>query len=390
MTVWLVENGDYWKAVWSGGSRSLGNMAKVSRRQANVRCREIEAELTTNARKVGKAPELSQWLARYRELRHDVKDTTRDTYRECGVYLQAFFHPEDPPIDEVTRADAADWSADLASGKLTDGLNKRALEGDETAANGAGRDWRRPQRATVARHVRAAKMMFQAAADQDRILFNPFDRLNGTPPKPLKDWREISRRETLGILSACPSIGWECLFALCRFAGLRRGEALRLTWPDIKWGTNRFTVNADIAEETTKQSVRVVPIEPAKCPTGLSVILKDAYEQAKDKAGLVCGLSLNNVRRTALSILKKTVGEYSKPFHTLRKCRISELAMHYPQNVIEEWCGHDEEVSRRHYQRVPDELYVPPTSKLDVMGFQNIPQSSPKPSPKASRKPRAA
>jgi len=37
------------------------------------------------------------------------------------------------------------------------------------------------------------------------------------------------------LLDACHNVGWKMLIALCRIAGLRRGEALRLLWSDINW-----------------------------------------------------------------------------------------------------------------------------------------------------------
>jgi integrase len=365
--VWLVDNGDYWKAVWSdpdakGGkkSKSLGPKSKYSRRQARVLCRELGSQLANPSTKPGSAPRLSAWLERYEQSRVDVKEETRETYRHAGAYLLAYFD-QDPPVDRISRADAGDWYSALASGELTKDLNARE---DAAAKGGKVRyRWRKLSLSTVRRHARAAKQMFQVAVDEDRILFNPFDRLKASPPKPHKAWREVTPVDLERILESCPNMSWKCLFALCRLAGLRRNEALSLEWSHVDWSGNRMRIHEGLEHDTTKKRFRVCPIEPARCPTGLTALLRQSLEQAVDGSTLICaGIGSNNLRRNALAILKRSgVGVYAKPFHTLRKCRISEVALEYPQGIVEEWFGHDEEVSRLHYQRVPEELYAAPS-----------------------------
>jgi integrase len=153
---------------------------------------------------------------------------------------------------------------------------------------------------------------------------------------------------------------------LCRWAGLRRGEALSLRWADVDWQGNRLRVNAEVERETTKRRRRTAPIEPARCPSGLYALLRAAFEAAPAGSVRVCeGLSENNVRRSALAILRRSsVGAYAKPFHTLRKCCETDWAQGYPQHVVCEWLGHGLAVSQAHYLRVPVELYdLPGTTK---------------------------
>jgi hypothetical protein len=95
----------------------------------------------------------------------------------------------------------------------------------------------------------------------------------------------------------------------------------------------------------------------------------------------------NNLRRNALVILRRAgIGEYAKPFHTLRKCRISEVALEYPQGVLEEWFGHDEDVSRIHYQRVPEELYKAPRGVGHSFGHKRTRNARTTHAPPAPRK----
>ena len=76
-----------------------------------------------------------------------------------------------------------------------------------------------------------AKAIFNRAVDDDVLVINPFDRLRVRGPRPDKCWHYVSVEELEKLLGACPSTGWKALIALCRLAGLRRGEALELPCP---------------------------------------------------------------------------------------------------------------------------------------------------------------
>ena len=71
------------------------------------------------------------------------------------------------------------------------------------------------------------------------------------------------------------------LIALCRLAGLLRGEGMDLTWSDIDWEKHRLTI---IAEKIGRR--RVAPIEPK-----LYQLLLDAFDQAENGDERVCAIS---------------------------------------------------------------------------------------------------
>src|SRR5262245_39027585 len=102
-----------------------------------------------------------------------------------------------------------------------------------------------------------AKTMFKRAIEHDLLLFNPFDRLKVRAPKPDKNWHYVSRADLDKLLAACKSTGWKALIALCRLAGLRRGEALSLRWSGVDWQNRRLTI---FAEKTGLK--RTVPLDP--------------------------------------------------------------------------------------------------------------------------------
>jgi len=141
-------------------------------------------------------------------------------------------------IDRITRATASNWRTAMARGELRFNRYGRPLA-----------------EASVCIHVRNAKTIFNHAVRDDLISFNPSHRLKGTAREPDKDWKYITLEELDKLLNACPNRSWKMLIALCRLAGLRRGEALELMWSDIDWQNHRLTV---IAEKTGRR--RVVPI----------------------------------------------------------------------------------------------------------------------------------
>lgn len=223
------------------------------------------------------------------------------------------------------------WRADMAKGKLS--LRQKG---------------KIPSEASVCIHVRNAKTMFNQAVNDDLILFNPFDRLKGLAPEPNKDWKYITLEELDKLLEACPNQGWVLLIALCRLAGLRRGEAVELLWQDINWQDHRLTV---FAIKTGKR--RIVPIEPK-----LYKLLLDAFEQAKEGQQRACPVSRHGLWRN-FQVIRKRAGleKWKDAFKVMRRNCETDWAQRYPQYVVSNWIGHNIQVSAQHYLQVPEELY---------------------------------
>jgi integrase len=388
--VLLQSNGKYWTAIWNeGGKRkgkTLGPKSALSQRRAEARCRELAVDLRLRAkRKAGAAPRLSEWIARYLSLNDQLSAGTKALVEHTGRYLLEFFD-DDPTIDTITRVEAAEWRAALAAGNLA-GANKFPKAAKDTAPATKYARYRkrleaRPARqiseTTVAKHVRCAKRIFEIAADEKGLGLidrNPFRVLAGTAPDAEKNWDEVTAGDMTAIYEACPSNGWRCLFALCRWAGMRRGEALALRWGDINWDKNQISVHAELDRRTTKKAKRTIPIEPRACPTGLMAWLLQKRGEAADRELCPCGqVSQNNIHRNAIAIVQRALGRaYAKPFHTLRKNRENELVKSYPQHVVIEWQGHSVEVARDHYLRVGEEWFAAPESAQNRAQTGGIP-----------------
>ena len=359
MRVRLKSNGNYWQAYSSHhGTRSLGAKANVSKRRAEQLCRQWEFELrfaalapvTASTDAPARAHTLSTWLETCEQQRTKLAKGTRYVNRACGIYLKRHFK-SDPAIKSITREDAENWRAALARGELSKD-NARHTDA--------------PSETSVCKYVRAARKIFAVAAKQDLIKANPFDQLDGTAPDVDKEWAYIDAGQMARVLDACPDVFWRACFGLCRFAGLRRDEALRLRLIDVDLSTNEIHVNAPgtIVSRTNKKRPRKVPIEAAKLPTGLTAILQLAYDAAPEGATRVChSVPRHNANAPGAEIIKAAgIAQYAKLFHTLRKNWEQDCAAVYPQHVVAEWAGHSIEVSATHYLRVPQELYQPPAA----------------------------
>ena len=333
----LSSNGNYWQARYydSAGKRrtkSLGSKKKLSKRQAKVKCDRLAAQLTLNPgiADIGRPIKLGELLIRYLDSRTDLRKATLGLHRLTGGYLKEFFGAE-IYINRITRAMGSNWRAAMAIGKLSFGPK------GETMAE-----------ASVCIHVRNAKTIFNHAVRDALILLNSFDRLKGTAAEPDKDWKYVSLEELDKLLDACPNVGWKMLIALCRLAGLRRGEALRLLWSDINWEKHHFTV---IAEKTSRR--RVVPIGPK-----LYRLLLDVFDNAEEGQERICHISRHGLWRN-FQVYRRWAGleKWKDAFKVLRRNCETDWAQRYPQYAVSVWIGHDIQVSARHYLQVPAELY---------------------------------
>ena len=339
-TVTLASNGQYWQAFYydAAGRRrakSLGRKDCVSRRQAKLLCDRLTIELHVHPSKASgqPAPRLGEFLAGYLAARTELKPATRYLHDLTGRYLTEHFG-RDVRVDRITRAMASAWRAALARGELK--------------AARTNHQYHQMCETSVCRRTGDAKAIFNHAVRDDLIPFNPFDRLRSRPPDPDRDWHYVSMAEFDRLLAACPDTGWRTLLALCRLAGLRRGEALALHWSAVDWDRRRLNV---IASKTGRR--RLVPIERR-----LHGMLLEAFAQAPEGQALVCDVSAHCVWRN-FTVIRRRAGlpAWKDALQVMRRNCETDWAQRLPQYAVSVWIGHDITVSAKHYLQVPEELY---------------------------------
>lgn len=295
-------------------------------------------------------PRLREWLEHHCELHAGtVGDRTAANYRTTYDLLSAAWGSH-KRLSSVSPADADDWVMSLRRGGRTE--------------------------ETVCSHVRRAKGIFARAKLRGLIGANPFDGQNSTAPEPIQDWAQLTAENIAAIVAACPSPEWERLVGLCAYAGLRRGEATRVTYGDIDVEKRRLRVVPPSRHVTTKQRPREVLLVDEM----LALLAEEARpEELVIGAMHTSGPYLHNHMvgwdmRPTLDhpymhhpgiIALAQVEPFCKPFHTLRKWRAETWADQYPEWVAAAWLGHSIRISRKHYKRVPERYYRPKTDRSD-------------------------
>lgn len=335
--VYLSSNGEYWMAVYydNNGRRvrkSIGPKARWSKTAAQAECNKLAARhiVQPGARDLKHAPTLGAWKERYMRLRQDLSAGSVTLHEDTFRRLYEFFG-QTMRLDKVTRAGASDfrlWLAEQPGRRVDDDGNAKKMSEQ-----------------TISRYMRDCKVIFGWATREDLLPINPFDRIPSSAPKVDKQWVFITREQLENILNACPSQGWRCMFALCRLAGLRWGEAIGLKWGDIDWSARMIRLH--FVREDTKHKSRNVPIQPR-----LYEMLEQAFTAADDGAERVCDLSTNNQIRDAWAIIRRAgIEVYAKPYHTLRKNLESEWLAEFPLLAVCEWLGHSPAVAAAHYHK---------------------------------------
>ncbi len=332
----------WWDADHKRQSQTLGAVQDLSKRQANKLRKQKEAELSRYParRTPDRAPALGMFLDDYYRAReHELASGTLGLHKQTGAYLKGHFG-EHRRLNRIGRQDARAFKTALAEGDLMH-VSKRP---------------RRLTSPTIDMHIRNARTLFNRAVDDDLIDFNPFDRLSEKQAV-TRDWHYVGYAEFVQLLDATTSRSWRVLLALCRWAGLRRGEALNLRWHNIDWTRNRLTVIASEDWQPKDRDARTVPIGPE-----LQAELLAAYGDAPEGSEHVIpsgSIIIKNTWRD-FGVLCKRAGipRYRKPLHSLRKSCITDWAGLFPTHVVMQWAGHaDIRTTNEHYLKVCESDY---------------------------------
>ncbi|NLF73072.1 MAG: tyrosine-type recombinase/integrase [Candidatus Anammoximicrobium sp.] len=298
---------------------------------------------------------LGPFIEAYIKARPKLKPSTITNLEQARRRLVEFFG-SDRPMGEITPGDADEFRESLR-GKMAEN--------------------------TIRRCCGRAKQFFRAALRKRLIAENPFGDMKGCSVQANKD-REffVDRPMSEKVLAECPDAEWRLLFALSRYGGLRcPSEHLLLTWEDINWESDRFSVHSPKTEHHEGKDSRVVPIFPELRP-----YLEAVFNQKESQLGRPPSPSdyvisryrrkNSNLRTELKRIIKRTGLEpWPKLFQNLRASRATELAAEYLAFVAAAWLGHSTDVAKDHYWQVTDADYARAASKPTGNPVQNPVQS---------------
>jgi len=270
---------------------------------------------------------LKPFLDGYLAMRTDIKPSTRVALGQTVGYLVAHFGA-DKPLDAITPGDADEWRLALTVKGLSE--------------------------ATIRRRCGAAKQFFKAAVRKGVLESNPFSDLKAAnlanPARAFYVDADTARK----VAAACPDVQWRLIFALCRFGGLRcPSEVLGLTWADIHWAENQFTVHSPKTAHHVGHESRQVPIVPE-----LLSFLREGFEAAAPGAKHVITryrLPNQNLSTQLRRILWAAgIDPWPRLFQNLRASFATDLAARWPAHLCARWLGHTPQIAAKHYLQVID------------------------------------
>ena len=178
---------------------------------------------------------------------------------------------------------------------------------------------------TAKRELQTASQFFRHAFRKQIISRNQFEGVRISAVSNNERRVFIARDTVNRVLDACPDWQWRTIFALARFGGLRcPSEVALLTWSDVHWDADRFTITSPKTKRYGKGS-RVVPLFPE-----LRQYLDEAFAMAGEGEHWVVPMLAGKAKKTLARTFKKItrragVEDWSKPFQNLRSSRQTEL-----------------------------------------------------------------
>lgn len=341
----------YWQARWtdSNGKRhSRGLGGNLTKQEATVHARKLEAELNAcaSASKGEKPPAISAWCDLVAERRGHRGEGTKELYLHTKKHLLRVFG-EQRRIDQVGPPDVQDFLASMRAYRKP--LGKKPLSEQ-----------------TINNHCRRAHTIWQDAIEGERVGGkNPW-RSAPRSTLPIDDqWRYVSVVEAEQMIAATTRPDVTILVALCRFAGLRRGEAVRLAWTDVNLD-GRFLRVAHQGVRTSKKRERIVPMSPR-----LHEMLVAARAAADPTTERVANRhdSYNLGKYLHASAKRAGLEKWSHAWQVLRRSCLTDWCKAIPLADVAKIAGNSVAVVQKFYHQVRPEVMAI-VSGVDARGVE--------------------
>jgi integrase len=210
--------------------------------------------------------------------------------------------------------------------------------------------------ATQRNYLKIAGSVFALAVDEGRIVTNPAAKVKLA--KVVGDEPGTLPAENLGIFLTALDPRSLATFAIQALAGVRRAEAARLKWDEVKLDQGVIVIGAQAAKTASR---RLIPISPALA--AWLALCPDQKGKVAPPVGTV-RFDLDNARKAA--------GIESWPQNCLRHSCISGWAATESDLAkVAGWAGHAVQVLHQHYRALWTaqqgqvwHLTMPPTAKV--------------------------
>ncbi|MCH2131875.1 MAG: site-specific integrase [Pirellulaceae bacterium] len=286
-------------------------------------------------------PMLGAWFDQYINGRRKIADSTKTTWKRAKRLAVNHFG-NDRPIDQITIADALEWFEKMQ---------------DTHAEN------------TARKMIGITRQVFRRAVKAELITNNPFndDELPVTIGAKEKQYIELS--VIADLVKVLPSTEWKAVVVLARVAGLRTpSEPSSLKWCDIDWENNRMAVQ-DLKRKKTKS----IPLFP-----DVRKVLEDLLEVTGGGEYVLRALrekSGNWGTPPEKMMTRAGIKPWPALFNSLRSSASIDVEREYGSTAENEWIGHSEHVSLKHYRRTTETDYaaaVASSPKMDTRMDTNL------------------
>ncbi len=308
--------------------------------QASAWLRTIDEGLRARIASTGLVEErksaiLGEYLASYIKRRVDAKPGTVLKWQATEKQLTKFFS-NGRDLRTITAGDADAFRLHLLASKTKRGIM---------------------QTNTISKHIRVARLFFNAAVRDEVVVKNPFSGVDSGDRRNSAREYFVTQAEADACIEAAPDLQWRLIIALARYGGLRTpSELVRLKWTDILWDSDRMVIHSPKTEGYEGKETRIVPLFPELKP-----FLDAAWVTEADKSEFVITryrTDTQNLRTTFLKIIERAaLKPWPKLFQNMRASRQTELEETFPSHVVCRWMGNSVKVAQKHYLQVTEEHY---------------------------------
>ncbi len=290
----------------------------------------------------GELRKLGGWLDYFCGPEFGHSKPQQNKHRPVVKRLNEFFG-EEKLLSEITKNDAKRFQIWLGKGRNDGGGGKK----DE------GLD---PE-TTLPRHMKYCRQFFKAAVDEELISKNVFDQkaISCTVKAGVQHYVPLAVSNM--VRDALPDLYWKTRHELMRHMGCRAPSELNgLRWSEVDWNLEKLVIHSPKTANYKGKEKRPCKIFPAVLP-----LLKALWEIAPEgQEHILPSVNNKHMRDVYLRTLNN-IGETVWPrlFNSLRKSAVTDAHTEYsvPGFVINEWFGHDEEISKQHYRMVTPDHY---------------------------------
>ena len=206
--------------------------------------------------------------------------------------------------------------------------------------------------ATRAGIIKDAKRVFSWGVMRELLIKNPFA---GIPKGNFKNKsREyfISRSEYEKLLEASPTLEFRVLLALYRIGGLRKNEALAVTWKDVDFNRKRLLVHSSKTERYASKETRVIPLFPE-----LRIELEQYYYSQTfllESSYLIIHNRTTITQKLERVVFLAGLTRWERLIQNLRSSRAIEVYNDFGALAESEWIGHSCQTAKDHYLHLLD------------------------------------